>query len=65
MKTTERVMISDMLGEAMSYLHAIRLASNGLKRTDDIAALDLLATKALEEVVKALGVVDNVEEVAG
>lgn len=65
MKTTERVMISDMLGEAMSYLHAIRLASNGLKRTDDIAALDLLASKALEEVVKALGVVDNVGEVAG
>ena len=65
MKTTERVMISDMLGEATSYLHAIRLASTGLKRTDDIAALDLLASKALEEVVKALGVVDNIEEVAG
>ncbi len=29
MKTAERVMISDMLGEATSYLHAIRWPRTG------------------------------------
>ncbi len=55
MKTAVRV---DDLGHAGDEVRATSTrsaASNGLKRTDDIAALDLLASKALEEVVEGSG----------
>lgn len=51
--------LEDAFGAARSYLHAIRLAAQGLKNDRDMCALDLLAESAEAEISEAQAIVEN------
>lgn len=62
MTDTARVKLDDDFGAARSFLHAIRLAAQGLSDRD-MCALDLLGEKAEDELNKAQAIADTLLDV--
>lgn len=62
MAQTPSQRLEDAFGAARSYLHAIRLAAQGLKNPRDMCALDLLAEAVETEISEAQAIVENYVE---